>query len=73
MWIRSQDKKTLMKVVYLNIDDKKIFGIGHLEDCELILGKYQSADRAMEVLNSIQNKLASEQEGKAIVIKMPEI
>lgn len=73
MWIRSQDKKTLMKVVYLNIDDKKIFGIGHLEDCELILGKYQSADRAMEVLNSIQNILASEQEGKAIVIKMPEI
>lgn len=73
MWIRSQDKKTLMKVVYLNIDDKKIFGIGHLEDCELILGKYESADRAMEVLNSIQNRLASEQEGKVIVIEMPEL
>lgn len=73
MWIRSQDKKTLMKVVYLNLDDKKIFGIGHLEDCELILGKYQSTHRAMEILNSIQNRLASEQDVKTIVIEMPEV
>ena len=57
MWVRSQDKKTLVKVDKLIIaydTDEKIYEIHNVYDS---LGVYKSKERALEVLDEIQNLL----------------
>ena len=54
MWIRSQDKKTLVKADKLIIGydkDEKVYEIHNVYDS---LGIYKSKERAIEVLNEIQ-------------------
>ena len=54
MWVRSQDKKTLVKVDKLIIaydTDEKIYEIHNVYDS---LGVYKSKERALEVLDEIQ-------------------
>lgn len=64
LWIRSQDKEVLLKcnqVYYFTINNKHIIGT----DLELVqrgydyqsLGYYKSKERALEVLNEIENKI----------------
>lgn len=54
LWIRSQDKKTLMKITRLYEFSNSIFSVD-TRDNEIILGTYKKNKRALEVLNEIQN------------------
>ncbi len=47
LWIRSQDKSTLLKINYLYVNENDI----HRED--ELLGTYKSKERALEVLDEI--------------------
>ena len=55
LWIRSQDKYTLMKIEEIQIcenpDGTWFMNAG------LVLGKYKSKERALELLDEIQNIL----------------
>ena len=60
LWIRSQDKETLIKIDRLDVDGNKIQANfkSHFSGCDyVILGTYESNDRALEVLDEIQNIL----------------
>ena len=59
MWVRSQDKKTLVKVDKLIIaydTDEKIYEIHNVYDS---LGVYKSKERALEVLDEIERLISS--------------
>ena len=62
LWIRSQDKTTLMKVNRIgferNIDDEPtIYGYENYGNYER-LGTYKTKERALEVLSDIHDRLA---------------
>lgn len=52
MWIRSQDKKTLTKISDLDID-----GANQIWGCCSLLGKYSSEEKALKVLDEIQDAI----------------
>lgn len=55
LWIRSQDKTVLTKINSIGIEyDKKLIGYGNV--C-VKLGEYATKERALEVLDEIQNIL----------------
>lgn len=62
LWIRSQDKTKLVKVdniAYMDSSDdyeKEVHSLWN--DCKGILGTYKSKERALEVLDEIQNILS---------------
>ena len=60
LWIRSQDKRILQKVdnVYLNAnnENRRIY-TNDSRDYESELGEYATKERALEVLDEIQNIL----------------
>lgn len=57
LWIRSQDKRILQKVNNIftnaNYDDKRISSL--TDDGETELGVYKTKERALEVLDEIQD------------------
>lgn len=61
LWIRSQDKTKLVKIdniSYLDMSDdyeKEVHSL--FNDCKGILGVYKTKNRALEVLEEIQNIL----------------
>ena len=61
LWIRSQDKTKLVKVdniVYMDSSEdyeKEVHSLWN--DCKGILGTYETKERALEVLDEIQNIL----------------
>ena len=60
LWIRSQDKLKLVKVNYVYAIENKInsFSIyGETIDSAPIIGRYETKERALEVLDEIQNIL----------------
>lgn len=68
LWIRSQDKKILQKVnklyvatyseeVGYGIYDLRYDDLEDIDDCDILLGFYKSKERALEVLDEIQNIL----------------
>ena len=64
LWIRSQDKEQLRKIVDLKyqkgtLEDEEIeviIGTTQYDEWE-VLGKYKTKERALEVLDEIQSKL----------------
>lgn len=68
LWIRSQDKRTLINTRRVDIDDKNIivWDEGRYAD-EIYLGSYSSPERALEVLDEIQSVLQLKIEYKPIV------
>lgn len=52
MWIRSQDRKILIEIHNLDIDD-----INQIWDGSSLLGKYSSEEKALKVLDEIRNEL----------------
>lgn len=52
LWIRTQDKECLMKVDRIDISDNNIIMANGFE---IWLGAYKSKERALEVLDEIQN------------------
>ncbi len=57
LWIRSQDGKTLMKVDRLDIDYSSGLYSIKSNGFSTLLANYKSEERAIEVLNEIQNIL----------------
>lgn len=57
LWIRSQDKETLMKVNRLDIDLTNGTYKITTNDFKTILGEYKYKSRALEVLDEIHNML----------------
>ena len=60
LWIRSQDKLKLVKVNYVYAIENKInsFSIyGETIDSAPIIGRYETKERALEVLDEIQKLL----------------
>lgn len=58
LWIRSQDKRILQKVdnVYLNANyDNRRICTNDSRDYESDLGEYKTKERALEILDEIQN------------------
>lgn len=53
LWIRSQDRKTLMKITRLYEFSNSIFSIDSREN-EIILGIYKKEKRALEILDEIE-------------------
>lgn len=71
MWIRTQDKETLINVNCIdmyNINKHKWI----IEACDSNnLGTYESKERALEVLDEIQEKIINLEYGKAYKCLMP--
>ena len=70
LWIRSQDKLKLVKVNYVYAIENKInsFSIyGETIDSAPIIGRYETKERALEVLDEIQSLLQPTIEYKPIV------
>lgn len=60
LWVRSQDKRILQKVdnIYLNANyDNRRICTNDSRDYESDLGEYKTKERAIEVLDEIQNKI----------------
>ena len=58
LWIRSQDKRTLLKANRIDVDDTDIICWDNDYRCsETYMGKYKTQKRALEVLDEIQKKL----------------
>ena len=58
LWIRSQDKKIMLKNPILIVDDDRILTPKNdYRDTHLILGHYKTKERALEVLDEIQKIL----------------
>lgn len=52
MWVRSQDRKILTEIHNLDIDD-----INQIWDGSSLLGKYSSEEKALKVLDEIQDAI----------------
>lgn len=66
MWIRSQDRMNLVEAKRLIAYEKQgkfrivnqVLHMGDVDDYD-ILGEYESEERAIEVLNEIQNEISN--------------
>ena len=63
LWIRSQDKTTLEKVSTIQLCENPDRSWFFNTDLGLILGKYKSKERALEVLDEIQNEISKKNLG----------
>ena len=76
LWVRSQDKRILQKIdnIYLdaNYGNKRI--CNYVDDYKTELGTYKTKERAIEVLDEIQDLLQNAYVGNTnrIVYQMPE-
>lgn len=73
LWIRSQDKTTLINTRRIDVDDNNIivWDEGRYAS-EIYLGIYKTKERALEVLDEIQNYiLLPNTDNSAYVYKMP--
>ena len=65
LWIRSQDKRTLINTRRIDVDDNNIiiWDEGKYAS-EIFCGRYKNQERALEVLNEIQTTLLFSETGK---------
>ncbi len=74
LWISTQDKQRLINVKEVSVNGKKIKGFvsgSNLDEWSKDLGKYESNERALEVLNEIFMKI-EENNGISAAFAMPE-
>lgn len=78
LWIRSQDKRHLLLVKNISLTEYEDEGVCTLETdlenrVDLELGTYSTKERALEILDEIQDLLANAYTGNAnrIICKMP--
>lgn len=58
LWIRSQDRKTILKAYRIDVDDKNIIVWDNNYQCsETYMGEYKTKERALEILDEIQKQL----------------
>lgn len=73
LWILTQDDKSIMNVKEVSIDGKKIEGVigsASLDHWSKVVGKYDTKERANEVLQDMFAKLA-EHKNNVITYEMP--
>ena len=73
LWIATQDNKSLMNVKEVTVDGKKIDGVigsTSLDHWSKVLGKYESNERALEILEEIFKKI-EENSGITVTYAMP--
>lgn len=58
IWIRSQDRKKLIHCKEIWVEDSSVFGSASGEEGYCRLGRYSSEERAVEVLDEIQDFLS---------------
>ena len=62
MWIRSQDRKSLLEIEDVEIDSiNQAWGIDKLLGKYSMLGEYSTSEKALIVFNEIQDELDSEE------------
>ncbi|MFS0824727.1 hypothetical protein [Bacillus sp. 1P02SD] len=72
LWITTQNKQSLLNVKEVTVNGKKIEGfIGNGLLDSKVLGKYESNERALEILNEIFMKI-EESNGISVVFTMPQ-
>jgi hypothetical protein len=57
LWVRSQNKETLAKVDNLNIDKDDYSIYAQAQTYQIVFGTYKSKERALQILDEIQNIL----------------
>lgn len=73
MWIRSQDGKNLSNVKVVYVWGVQVYGlIDGTNNGKGLLGKYETEERAIEVLNEIQLKITKPIPFDSPVYEMPE-
>ena len=73
LWIATQDNKSLLNVKEITVDGKKIEGVigsSSMDHWSKSLGKYESNERALEILAGIFTKL-EENSGMFVTYTMP--
>ncbi|MDW0118558.1 hypothetical protein QTL97_16645 [Sporosarcina thermotolerans] len=73
LWIATQDDKSLINAKEITVDGKKIEGViegGAMHHWSKILGKYESNERSLEILNEIFTKI-EESNGFSMTYTMP--
>ena len=67
LWIRSQDKRTVLKANRIDVDDTDIICWDNDYRCsETYMGKYKTQKRALEILDEIQKILEPQKTIKTI-------
>ena len=62
MWIRSQDRKSLLEIEDVEIDSiNHVWGLDKLLGKYSMLGEYSTSEKALIVFNEIQDELDSEE------------
>ena len=62
MWIRSQDRKSLLEIEDVEIDSiNQVWGIDKLLGKYSMLGEYSTSEKALIIFNEIQDELDSEE------------
>ena len=71
MWIRSQDRKSLLEIEDVEIDSiNQVWGIDKLLGKYSMLGEYSTSEKALIVFNEIQDELDSEE---FYIIDLPDV
>lgn len=73
LWIATQDNKSLIDVKEVTVDGKKLDGVigsTSLDHWSKVLGKYESNERALEILEEIFKKI-EENNGITVTYAMP--
>lgn len=73
LWIATQDDKSLINAKEITVDGKKIEGVigsAAMDHWNKILGKYESNERALEILNEIFTEI-EESNGFSVTYTMP--
>ena len=71
LWIFTQNQQSLVHVNEVTVQGKKIEGIMRNDSWTKTLGKYDSSDRAAEILQDIV-KTVEENQGASITYRMPQ-
>lgn len=74
LWIVTQDKQSLINVKEVTVNGKKIEGVigsATLDHWGKVLGKYESNERALEILNEVFMKI-EESNGISVTFTMPQ-
>lgn len=74
LWILSQNKQSLMNVKDVSVKGKYIQGFvehSFLDQWNKTIGKYESNERAIEILNEIFTKI-EESHGASVTFIMPQ-
>ena len=74
LWITTQDKKSLISAKEVTVKGKKIVGVigsATLDEWSKDLGKYESNERALEILDEIFTEI-EDSSGVFVTFTMPE-